>query len=122
MELERFYVDMLQMYWEKRLERAPKNILGDSLFREETKKTTPPPSRKGGGELYKPTTTPPLNLQYNVKTKTNRSHYDRHLKRITSANTRLSDRIRHKNTFRQADKCKAYVNILSHVPQTTLYA
>merc|ERR1712131_228459 len=48
----------MQLYWEKRLERAPKNVLGESLFRDEIKKTTPPPSRKGGGEQYKPTTTP----------------------------------------------------------------
>ena len=110
MELERFYVDMLQMYWEKRLERAPKNILDDSLFREETKKTSPPPSRKGGGEQYKPTTTRPLNLQYNTKTKTKlletgrkikRIHSERQQRRLSSVNTRL------KNTLTLADnKCK----------------
>ena len=48
------------MYWEKRLERAPKNVLSESLFRDEIKRTTPPPSRKGGGETYKPTTAPPV--------------------------------------------------------------
>ena len=48
----------MQLYWEKRLERAPKNVLDESLFRDEIKKTTPPPSRKGGSEMYKPTTTP----------------------------------------------------------------
>ena len=49
----------MQLYWEKRLERAQKNVLNESLFRDEIKKTTPPPSRKGGGEQYKPTTSPP---------------------------------------------------------------
>ena len=49
----------MQLYWEKRLERSQKNVLNESLFRDEIKRTTPPPSRKGGGEQYKPTTSPP---------------------------------------------------------------
>ena len=98
------------MYWEKRLERAPKNILNDSLFREELKKTTPPPSRKGGGEQYKPTTSRP-ETQYKPRTKTPsvftrkrktyRSGTERHYKPISitqSANTGLGDRIRFQAT------------------------
>ena len=96
-----------QMYWEKRLERAPKNVLNDSLFREELKKTTPPPSRKGGGEQYKPTTSRPEQYKPRTKTppvftrkrKTYRSGAERHYKPITaSANTRLGDRIRLQGT------------------------
>ena len=94
------------MYWEKRLERAPKNILNDSLFREELKKTTPPPSRKGGGEQYKPTTTRPeqykprtLTAVFTRKRKTNSGGRDRHYKRITArTNTTLGDRIRFQGT------------------------
>ena len=92
----------MEMYWEKRLERAPKNILNDSLFREELKKTTPPPSRKGGGEQYKPTTSRPVQYKPRTKTpvftrkrKTNSAGTERHYKRITTrANTTLGDRIR----------------------------
>ena len=92
------------MYWEKRLERAPKNILNDSLFREELKKTTPPPSRKGGGEQYKPTTSRPDQYKLRTQTppvftrkrKTYRSGPERHYK--ASVNTGLGDRIRFQGT------------------------
>ena len=94
------------MYWEKRLERAPKNILNDSLFREELKKTTPPPSRKGGGEQYKPTTSRPVQYKprtqtpvFTRKRKTNSRGMERHYKRITTrANNTLGDRIRFQGT------------------------
>ena len=65
-----------QLYWEKRLERAPKNVLGDSLFREEIRRTTPPPSRKGGGELYKPTTKPPPPHHRRTPAMGQHSHYN----------------------------------------------
>ena len=98
-----------QMYWEKRLERAPKNILNDSLFREELKRTTPPPSRKGGGEQYKPTTTRPDEYKPRTKTgsvfprprKTYRTGPERYYKPLSireSANTGLGDRIRFQGT------------------------
>ena len=97
---------LIQMYWEKRLERAPKNILNDSLFREELKKTTPPPSRKGGGEQYKPTTSRPKQYKARTKTgvlsvlrKTDRRGAARHYNRITGrANTGLADTIRFQAT------------------------
>ena len=88
------------------MERAPKNILNDSLFREELKKTTPPPSRKGGGEQYKPTTSRPVQYKprtqtpvFTRKRKTNSRGMERHYKRITTrANNTLGDRIRFQGT------------------------
>ena len=97
------------MYWEKRLERAPKNILNDSLFREELKRTTPPPSRKGGGEQYKPTTSRPDEYKPRTKTPpvftrkrtTYRSGPERHYKAISmtaSTKTGLGEGIRFQGT------------------------
>jgi len=50
----------VKLYWEKRLQRAPKNVMSEELFRNEYKRTTPPPTRKGEGTKYKPTTLRPV--------------------------------------------------------------
>ena len=49
----------VKLYWDKRLEMAPKNVMSEAIFRDEYKRTTPPPTRKGEGVQYKPTTEKP---------------------------------------------------------------
>ena len=68
----------VKLYWDKRIEMAPKNIMSEAHFREEYKKTTPYPTRKGEGERYKPTTAEPEHKktpQHDKNINTRRSKY-----------------------------------------------